>query len=391
MIRRLLLALLTISILSCSTRRQVEKALNSGNYNQAIANAVDKLRTNKDARRKADIIVLLKDAYDKANARDIDAISGLKASNNPEYYKRIYETYVALDLRQESIKPLLPLYVDEKEVRFKFKNYDHNIIVAKENVSDFLYEKAIALLELDDKVAIREAHSDLSYIERVNPNYEQTRALMAEAHERGIAHVIVTIENNTEQVIPRRLEDALLDFNTYGLDQFWTAYHSEISPQDSFDYAMQLQLQQINLSPEQVKEREILRERRVKDGWEYQLDRNGNVMKDSLGNDIKIDKFIEARARVFEVQQFKSSQILGQVVFLDVNNNALIKQFPIESGFIFENIYATFRGDDRALNDEDVVLTQGGPVPFPPNEQMIFDSGEDLKQQLKSIILQVRL
>jgi hypothetical protein len=87
----------------------LKKALNSGNYNQAIANAVDKLRNNKDARRKADIIVLLKDAYDKANARDIDAISGLKASNNPEYYKRIYETYVALDLRQESIKPLLPL------------------------------------------------------------------------------------------------------------------------------------------------------------------------------------------------------------------------------------------------------------------------------------------
>jgi hypothetical protein len=66
--------------------------------------------------------------------------------------------------------------VDDKEVRFKFKNYDHNIIVAKENVSDFLYEKAIALLELDDKAAIREAHSDLSYIERINPNYEQNKS-----------------------------------------------------------------------------------------------------------------------------------------------------------------------------------------------------------------------
>jgi len=387
----LLLALMLSLFFSCSTKRQVGKSVNTGNYNRAIDDAVNKLRVNKDAKRNQDIILLLEDAYAKANARDINKIARLKTSNNPEFLISIYENYIDLERRQQLIKPLLPLYVNGRKAKFHFKNYNSNIQVSKENLSDHLYENAIALLENDDKVTIREAYADLKYLERINPNYETTRALLEEAHERGIAHVLVSIDNNTEQVIPSDLEDAILDFNTYGLNQFWTIYHNENTTQKNFDFAMNLQLQQIILSPEQAKEREILRERRVKDGWEYQLDSNGNVKKDSLGNDVKLDKFVNTEARILEVQQFKSSEIFAQVVLINLKNNTLVEKFPIESGFVFENFYATFRGDRKALTDEDITLIQGAPVPFPPNEQMIFDSGENLKLQLRNIIAQVRL
>ena len=73
-------------------------------------------------------------------------------------------------------------------------------------------------------------------------------------------------------------------------------------------------------------------------------------MKDSLGNDIKIDKIIKVRARYFDTIQSKSSQILGEVVYIDLNTNQVFKTFPIDSGFVFENIYATFRGDQRDQN-----------------------------------------
>ena len=389
--KRLAFIMLIITVcVACSTKRQVEKAVNSGNYNAAISNAIDKLRTNKDARRKQDIIFLLKDAYGKANERDLEEIKRLEATNNPEFYRRIYETYVALDRRQEAIKPLLPLTLDGKEVKFKFKNYTNAILDSKEQVSNHLYEECLALLELDDKLQIRKAYDLLEYIEKINPNYDDTRALLDEAHERGIYHVSVSVENQTEQIIPRPLEDALLDFETYGLNQFWTSYHNGSSQQKKFDYSMQLQLKQIIISPEQVKERELLRERRVKDGWEYRIDTNGNVMKDSLGNDIKQDKYIDVSARFFEVQQFKSSQILGEVVYTDTASNQLFGRHPINSGFIFEHIYGTFRGNRRALNDEYIALTRNEPLPFPTNEQMVFDTGEDLKNQLKQIISQVQ-
>ncbi|MGK0308951.1 MAG: hypothetical protein ACI8RP_001918, partial [Urechidicola sp.] len=71
-------------------------------------------------------------------------------------------------------------------------------------------------------------------------------------------------------------------------------------------------------------------------------------------------------------------------------SNHFFGRHPIESGFIFENIYATFLGNRRALNKEDIALTRNEPLPFPTNEQMVFDTGEDLKNRLKQIIFQVQ-
>jgi hypothetical protein len=110
-----------------------------------------------------------------------------------------------------------------------------------------------------------------------------------------------------------------------------------------------------------------------------------------LGNDIKIDKIIKVRARYFETIQTKSSQILGEVVYIDLNTNQVFKTFPIDSGFVFENIYATFRGDERALLNEDRDFIRNRMIPFPSNEQMVYDTGEDLKAKLKDIISRFRI
>jgi hypothetical protein len=388
--RSLLLTVSLLVLVSCG-KKQVEKALNTGNYDAAIQDALRKLENNKDKKRKQDYVLMLGDAYTKVVERDLSTINHLKQDNNPEQYQEIYETYVNLDSRQEAIKPVLPLQVNGKTVKFKFNDYNKSIIEYREKTSDYLYEKGLKQLESDDKGVIRDAYDTFSYIERINPNYEDTRELLEEAHQRGTNYVIVTIENQTNQMIPRRLEDDLLNFNTYGLNQFWMVYHANASADINYDYAMQLQLKHINISPEQIKEREVLREREVVDGWEYQLDRRGNVMKDSLGNDIKIDKIIKVRARLFEVEQSKSSQILGDVVYVDLISNQVINSFPIDSGFVFENLFATFRGDERALLSEDRDLIRNRRVPFPSNEQMVYDTGEDLKAKLKKIISSFRI
>lgn len=384
--KKLLLLTLFSTIVSCSGRKQVERALNSGNYDQAINDALRKLETNKDKKRKQDYAFMLQDAYYKVIERDMDDISHLKKDNNPEQYKIIYEIYADLDARQEAIKAVLPLVINGKTLKFKFNDYSDDLIEYREKASDYLYEKGLELLDSENKNNIREAYSTYEYIESINPNYDDTRELMEEAYQKGLDYVIVSIENRTHQIIPRRLEEDLLNFDTYGLNKFWTAYHSNMDNNIKYDYSMQLQLKQINISPEQINEREFLRKRDIVDGWKYQLDGNGNVAKDSLGNDIKIDKIVQVRARFLEVVQIKSSQIMADVVYADLKSNQLIKIFPIDSGFVFENVFGSYRGDKRALTREDIDLTRNYRVPFPSNEQMIYDTGEDLKLQLKTII-----
>ena len=390
--KKLLLFTISLSILvACGGKKQVEAAVNSGNYDQAITTALNKLKTNKNKKRKYDYVLMLQDAYYKVVERDLNNIKHLKKDKNPELYRDIYETYIDLDGRQEAIKPVLPLFVNGKNILFKFNDYSNDIVQSRETVSDYFYEKGLDLLELEDKSQIREAYNVLSYIEAINPNYELTRSLMKEAHERGTSYVSVTIQNRTNQIIPQRLEDDLLNFDTYGLNQFWTVYHSQPNKEVTYDYAMQLQLKQINISPERIKEREFIREKDVADGWEYELDSNGNVVKDTLGNDIKIDKIIRVRARYNEFTQIKSTQVIADVVYLDIKTKQLLDTFTIDSEFVFENLFARMRGDKRALESEDRKILNNRRVPFPSNEQMVYDTGEDLKLKLKDIISSYRV
>ncbi len=385
--KRLLLLIVLLSLcIACSGRKEVEKAVNSGNYDQAINTALKKLRTNKDSKRKREVVLMLQDAYYKAEDRDLNAISHLKKDSNPELYREIYERYLDLNARQEAIKPILPLRVNGKDVPFKFNDYSNTIVESRENLSDYLYEKGIELLESDNKLTIREAYKTLNYLDRISPNYENTRELLDEAHQRGTNYILVSINNETEQIIPTRLEDDLLNFDTYGLNKFWSVYHANKNNDINYDYAMHLNLKRINISPERIKEREFFRERDVKDGWKYKLDSAGNVVKDSLGNDIKVDKIIRVKCRLLEIAQIKSSQVIADVVYLDLVSNQPLDSFPIDSEFIFENIFARSRGDRRALTKDDRILLDNRRVPFPSNEQMVYDTGEDLKYQLKDII-----
>lgn len=385
--KKLLLSLSIIAlILSCGGTKSIEKELSSGNYDQAISNALNKLKTNKDKKRKVDYIFLLKDAFNKVVDRDLKTIDFLKKEANSSNYEKIYEMYTALDSRQESIKPILPLYANGKEIKLSFSNYNKEIIDYKSLASNYIYNNAKKLLNTTNKSDSRKAYDDLDYLQKINPNYKDIIQLMEKAHFKGTDFVIVDMKNQTQQVIPKRLESELLNFNTYGLNNFWTIYHSTKDKSLNYDYAMSVNFRAIAVSPEHVKEREIIKEKQVIDGWKYALDNEGNVIKDSLGNKIKVDKFATVRCEYYESKQLKTSYVRGNVIFKNLRTNQNIDNFPIESEFVFEHIYATSRGDRRALDKGLISFLNNRQVNFPSNEQMIYDTGEDLKTRLKEII-----
>ncbi|WP_299122450.1 hypothetical protein [uncultured Winogradskyella sp.] len=389
--RFLLLSVLVSVLVSCSAKKQMESAISHGNYDHAISEALRKLENNKDKKRKQDYIVMLEDAYYKVLEEDLRDVAHLKKDGNPEQFKTIYNIYLDLEARQNAIKRILPLRINGKTLNLQFNDYSSEIVDYRYKTSEYLIDQGITLLDSDDKYNARKAYDIFSYIERINPNFDETRSLINEAHQKGIDYVSVSVVNETNQVIPQRLEAELVDFNTYGLDQFWTVYHANTVETVDYDFAMQLQLKRINISPERMNERQQLRQKQIIDGWEYLLDDNGNVAKDSLGNDIKVDRIINVRARFVEVIQTKSAQVIADVVYTDLKQNQIIDNFTIDSGFTFENVFGRFRGDERALNRTDRTLLRQRQVRFPSDTQMVYDTGEDLKLKLKGILKSYRL
>jgi hypothetical protein len=385
--KKLILYLAAVSLLaSCVGKKQIERQLHSGDYDRAISNALKKLENNKDKKRKREFIVLLENAYVKVVDQDLNTIQHLKKDGNPEMYKRTFDIYQDLEARQNAIKAVLPLTINGRKIQFDFNDYSQEIVSYRSKVSSHLYEEVLTSIHSKRKSENRTAFRTLEYIDAINPNYKDIRKLKDVARFQGTDFIIVSIENDTRQIIPRRLEEDLLNFDTYGLNKFWSEYHSKTQKDIEYDYAIELQLKSINVSPERINEREFIRKRQVVDGWKYKLDTNGNVLKDSLGNDIKIDKIITVKCRYAEFNQTKSTQVVANVEFSDLKSKRLLESFPIASEFIFENLYAIARGDKRALNDQDRDILRNDRVYFPSDEEMVYETGEDLKLKLQDII-----
>ncbi|MCR1026348.1 hypothetical protein NQT66_16115 [Cellulophaga baltica] len=384
--------LLTTSILffiSCGGVKKTQEALNSGNYDAAINKALNNLVDNKTKKGNQPYVLLLEEAFKKNTARELKQIAFLQKSNNAANYEQIYNGYVNLKQIEERIKPLLPLviYEEDREARFSFSDYDAKIINTRNQLSDYLYANASALLEQSTaKNDYRKAYNDLLYLEELNPGYKDTNLKIQEAHQKGIDYVQVRLFNDTEQIIPSRLEEDLLNFNTFGLNNLWTEYHTNAIKSIQYDYEMDVVFKNISISPEQVKERQISKEKQILDGYTYAVDRSGNQVKDSLGNKIKIDKFKTVKCDFYQFTQTKSAQVVGQVNFLDLKTKQQINTYPLASQFLFEHNYANYSGDKLALDNDLISMLSLAAVPFPTNEQMVYDAGEDLKANLKGII-----
>lgn len=387
--KKLLLFTATLFLLACGGVKKTQEALNSGNYTTAMNRAIKNLRANKTKKGHQDYVLLLEEAFAKHSEKELNRITSLENEGNPANLVSIYEGYEELKSLQERINALLPLpvYKENRNASFSFSNYDRVILETKESLSTYLYENASDLLaNANNKLDYRQSYDDFKYLENINPGFKDVSQKLEEAYQKGLDYVKVELKNDTQQIIPERLESELLDFNTYGINNFWMQFHGTPLDNIRYDFAMELDFRSINISPERINERQIIKEKVIKDGFEYVLDDNGNVAKDSLGNDIKVDKFKTVTCNFYEFTQVKSAQIGAKVQFKDLNSGQVVNSYPLSSEFIFEHVYANYDGDRRALDNDLVALLNLAEVPFPTNEQMVYDAGEDLKARLKSIV-----
>lgn len=376
-------------LFSCNSVKRTQKLLSHGDYDKAISLAVKKLQKDKNAKEYDAHIAILENAYKKAEEEDIKRIALLKKQNSRVGKREIYHMYTNLISRQNLIRPLLPLYSKEmrRNGKFHFVDYGSDFVRAREVFVKSLYEQAQELLSGHSKEDARNAYTVLSELEEIIPHYKNVSQLMDDAHFRGTDFVFVQLQNHTRQFIPLRLQRDLLNFNTYGLNDFWTEYHSQIENGIQYDFEIDLNFQTIEISPERIIEKQYTLKEKIKDGSDYQRDRRGNIVRDSLGNPRKTERTIVVSAKLNTTTQQKSVFIGGTVLYKDLNQNRQIRSYPLSTEFIFENIFATYQGDKRALGPEDLRLVSNVFRPFPNTEQMIFDAGQELKDRFREVLI----
>ena len=367
-----------LSLLLLVGCHSTKKMLQQGNYDALIQKTVKNLI--KDSSSEEDAVMLDK-AYILANERDLERIKYLKTENNPRSYDEMYAIYSNLKNRQTSVRKVLPLRIGGRTVQYEYVDYDKYMVEAKKKAADYYYENATNLMKTNTKESYRQAFYEFKkakdYMGSAYPGIDN---LINESRYLGISRVLVGVVNNTLFKLPDEFINNVITIDTREFANEWVEFHvRRLDSETQYDYYVDLILQTIDISPDIVSDKDYIEKRTIEDGFNYVLDSRGNVMKDSLGNDIKTKKYKDITCTVIETLQQKHCTIKGNLEIISVNPKQLLKKEPVAASTHFEHISARAIGDINALKSETMKLIQVKPLPFPDDFGMIYDCTETLK------------
>jgi hypothetical protein len=378
----LMIMVAAILLTSCGS---TTKKLQQGNYDAVIDKTVKKLIKKADAEDASE----MDRAFRLANERDMERIRFLVAENNPDNFDEVFHRYNMLKERQRKVRTVTPLTVEGTTYNYDYVDYNAEMIASKKKAADYFYENGKGLLENAlEKMDYRDAYYQLSKAsEYSGGSFPDMDQLMYDARMKGISRVIVEVRNQTPLKLPPMIEEDLISFDTQGLSNEWVEYHFKHVDSDiSYDYEVKVKILSIAVSPDEIKDVDDIFTKKVSDGFEYVLDANGNVMEDTAGNDIKIQKFREITCTLVETQQFKSVEIRGEVEITSMNPQRLIQKHPFGASNQFEHSSARAIGAVGALTEEALKKSQQQKIPFPTDVDMVMTCTETIKPAIRDAI-----
>jgi hypothetical protein len=145
-------------------------------------------------------------------------------------------------------------------------------------------------------------------------------------------------------------------------------------------------IKNVAVSPDQTVQIDSVIKRDIEDGFTYVLDKKGNVMRDSLGNDIKVKKYKTVQCALVESVQSKACRIEGDIEVIQMNPEKVLKKDPIGAQSDFRHISSRALGDLQALNAKQLERTKTAPFPFPSDIEMVVRCSESLKLAIRNAI-----
>ena len=378
-------AIVFVSALLLAGCGSAKKQLESGNYDAAINKAVTEIRKNPKSSKD---IETLERAMDIAIDQDNERIRYLKMEGRANAWDEIYLIYKKMSDRQSMVRTVTPIEYGGRTIQWPYVDYMQEMVEAKKKAADFYYAHGKELMENGTKDSYRQAYSEfVRATEYVGDGYEGIDQLLQEARYLGISRVYVTVKNFSSVNFPDEFEAELLALDLPRLNSEWVEYYTTIPQNDTqFDYLVNVNVRTVGVSPDKQFQRDTLVKRTVEDGFDYVKDERGNVMKDSLGNDIKVKKYKELQCALIRTFQIKECIIEGDVEMLSLYPEKTIKKEPIGATSNFDHISARAIGDENALSDDQKRMLKSEVVEFPTDLDMVIMCTENLKAAIRGFM-----
>jgi hypothetical protein len=358
---------------SCSTGSLAYK---HGDYYKACLESIDRLRSNPKSTKSQNVLT---SAYPLAQKTALREIDNALLSNTPDKYDELVIQYERLNLLAGEIFRCPKAY----ELIPQPVQYVAELAKAKQMAAEQAYQTGIKALETGTVEQARLACKYFQDADRYVKGYKDVQDKMVDARYAATLRVIIQ---------KPRVND---DFQ-YSADFFYNNFLAELHEKSRNRF--------IRYYSEEEASRENMRNPHqliVLNFEDYSI---GNVRESKDTREISRDSVIvgqvkvegkmynsyntvKARISVFRRDIDSGGKLIVSII--DAQNNKGLQRRDFPGSFTWTTKWANFKGDDRALSDEQKRLCSREPLTPPTDQDMFIEFSKPIYYNAMSYIQSV--
>ena len=366
-----LLITFILSILIFSSCSSGKKALKNGNYYNACITAIERLRSNPEKKASQDV---LKEAYPMALSELKRNIENALSSNNPTKYALVFSYYQNLNnLSTQIHRCPAALKIIKKPEEFQAEENKYRTLAAEESYLLGIKELSVGLRE-NSKLAYYHFMNTDNYI----PHYKDVKEKIQEALYYATFRVVFE-----RAPLPNRFQ--------FSADFFYNNVESEV---------MKLQNNFVQFySPEEAIQQKISADQIVV--FEFDDFTVGNIRESSKTTEYTRDSVIigtvdidgkkknvygRVKAEYTSFRRDVLSQGTLSVKILNGQTNRILEDKKFSGEYVWYSSWASYKGDDRALTDEQLRECKNRPTMPPPNQDLFVEFTKPIFPQVTNFL-----
>ncbi len=344
-----------------------KKALEKGDYDTAVSQAIQRLRSNDNSKKAS---ATLKRAYSYSVDLHNKNIASLRNSVDPFKWDQIVREYEILQSQYEAIqrcpgcRQLVPNAISVSD----------NLQQAKLDAASSRYDMGMeAMQQKENRLKAIEAHQHFFQASHYIPRFRDTESLIEEALYFATLRVVVEpipapskILKLNQDFFSNKVNEYLHRTMINQYVQFFTPQEVKAQKLEWVDHVIRMEFERFNLGSVSSKT------------YVEEISRDSVVLKEQNGE--KIYGTVKAKLKINEKSITGGGLLDFQIRELDRNKVISQEKFPSEYEWKIQ--WATFTGDERALSEDQKDMIKSVEIDIPGPQRMFEEFADPLYEQV---------
>jgi len=355
---------LSLIILSgCTTGKN---ALQKGDYDASVAKAVGRLQNSP---KNTEAMQVLKTAYELAFQDHLRKINEAKMSNDLFRWESIMYDYQKINQLADDINTcpacLVIVPAPAKYIK-ELADSRYNAAVAR-------YNSGTAYLNENNRLSAKKAYYEFEKVQNLQPNYKDVKTKMDDAFWAAVTRVVVQpiiINRGPYKLSGDYFQQQIDQFvSNYSRNKFVIFYSEDQATTDKIvpDQLLSLDFDDFVVGQTYVKER-------------VEKLKRDSILVGETRDKKPVYGTVTATLSIFE-KSISSSGLLDMTI-TDWQSRKIIKQQKFPGTFVWRDSWASYQGDERALNKNQLAMTRRKEILPPPPAALFLEFTKPIYNQL---------